>query len=83
MINHANYLQVVAQTLLENRELHEKLAEAINTTISTSLTSTSSASPAEEKNTISQDIDTAIRTILEKTASDPLFDKLVEDIIGG
>lgn len=59
----------MAQTLLENKELPEKIAQTINKV-------------AEKKNRMSTELDETIQNIVKETAQDPIIDKLLEEIIG-
>lgn len=67
--------------MLEHHDLHEKLADTINVVRNTP--AKQKITPATDKNnTTAQDIETAIKTIVQKTTSDPFFDKLVKEVIG-
>lgn len=61
-------VEILTHTL-ENRTLHKKLAARINREV------TLLSSSAEEKGA-------AIKTVVQKTEEDPIFDKLVADILG-
>lgn len=69
--NGINYFQVLKQTLLERTDLHEKIAENINLLIKPSV--------VEEK--ANKELESAIKAIVEKTEADPMFDKLISDLI--
>ncbi|KRT79276.1 hypothetical protein AMK59_8260, partial [Oryctes borbonicus] len=69
-------IEVLKQTLLEHTELHEKIAENINLVIKT--TETNKA--AEEK--LCHELDSAIKAIVERTEADPMFERLIGDLIG-
>lgn len=59
----------MAQTLLENKELPEKIAQTINKV-------------AEKKHRISTELNETIQTVVKETAQDPIFDRILEEIIG-
>lgn len=61
-------VEILTHTL-ENRTLHKKLAARINREV------TLLSSSAEEQGA-------AIKTVVQKTEEDPIFDKLVADILG-
>ncbi|GJQ68969.1 hypothetical protein Trydic_g6154 [Trypoxylus dichotomus] len=69
-------IEVLKQTLLEHTELHEKIAEHINLVINT----TEANKAAEEK--LSHELDSAVKAIVERTEADPIFEKLIGDLIG-
>lgn len=75
---------MLTQTLLEHHELHEKLADTINDVRNApeppSLSNDSST--ADKNNTAAQDVEAAIKAIVQKATSDPFFDKLVKEVIG-
>lgn len=67
--------------MLEHHDLHEKLADTINVVRNTP--EKQKITPTTDKNnTTAQDIEAAIKTIVQKTTSDPFFDKLVKEVIG-
>lgn len=51
---------------MENKDLPEKIAQTINKV-------------AEKKNRVSTELD---ETIVKETAEDPIFDQILEEIIG-
>ncbi|XP_023022367.2 uncharacterized protein [Leptinotarsa decemlineata] len=61
--------EILAQTLLENREFHEKIAQTINKV-------------AEKQFKSSAELDKTIKTVVKETEEDPIFDRILEDIIG-
>lgn len=64
-----NKFQILAQTLLENKDLPEKIAQTINKI-------------AEKKNRVSTELDETIQSVVKETAEDPIFDQILEEIIG-
>lgn len=73
----------MTQTLLESHELHEKIAENINLIRNSSEGSNLQVSQDEVScNNASQAVDCAIKAIVEKTESDPIYEKLINEIIG-
>lgn len=68
---------------MEHHELHEKIADTINVVRNTPETSQINVNTSIDKNnTAVQDVEAAIKTIVQKTTSDPYFDRLVKEIIG-
>lgn len=70
--------------LLENHEFHEKIAQNINS-IRNSSDGTTTQIQAENSATshnASQAVDTAIKAIVEKTENDPIYEKLINEMIG-
>ncbi|KAG5894069.1 hypothetical protein JTB14_003928 [Gonioctena quinquepunctata] len=61
--------EVLAQTLLENKEFHEKIAQTINKV-------------AEKQSKSSAELDKTIRNVVKQTEEDPIFDRILEEIIG-
>lgn len=59
----------MAHTLLENREFHEKIAQTINKV-------------AEKQFKVSSELDRTVKTVVRETEADPMFDKILEEIIG-
>lgn len=59
----------MANTLLENKEFHEKIAQTINKV-------------AEKQYRMSSELDQTIKTVVKETEADPIFDKILEEIIG-
>lgn len=74
--------------MLEHHELHEKLADTINVVRNSSSEiqkdeeEKAESSIDNKNNTASEAVEAAIRTIVQKTTSDPFFDKLVKEVIG-
>ncbi|KAJ8921646.1 hypothetical protein NQ315_010555 [Exocentrus adspersus] len=62
-------LKVLAQTLLENKEFQEKIAQSINKV-------------AEKYYSKSAELDKTIKTVVKETEADPMFDQILEEIIG-
>lgn len=77
-------LQALTQTLLEHHELHEKLADTINVVRNSPEQPNPSniSCNTDKNNTAIQDVEAAIKTIVQKATSDPFFDKLVKEVIG-
>ncbi|XP_018330085.1 uncharacterized protein LOC108740302 isoform X2 [Agrilus planipennis] len=70
-------IELVSQKLAQNRDFHEKLAENINKELISF-----STSPCDEKqNPLNQEMDNVIKTVLQKTEADPLFHKLLTDVL--
>nr|XP_022910543.1 uncharacterized protein LOC111421607 [Onthophagus taurus] len=69
--------KVLLETVLENREFQEKLVENINSVIQ---------KPSEENvvenNPVNNELDSAIKAIVDKTEHDPVFERLLSDLIG-
>ncbi|CAH2004573.1 unnamed protein product [Acanthoscelides obtectus] len=61
--------EVLAQTLLENKEFHEKIAQTINKVV-------------ENQHRDSGELDKTVKTVVKETEEDPIFDKLLDEIIG-
>lgn len=61
---------------MERTEWHEKIAENINLVINTA---ENTKIPEE---TMSSELESAIKAIVEKTEADPIFEKLIGDLIG-
>lgn len=61
--------QILAQTLLENKDVPEKIANAINKV-------------AEKKQRVSTELEETIETVVKVTTADPIFDRILEEIIG-
>lgn len=59
----------MAQTLLENKDLPEKIAQTINKV-------------TEKKQRFSTELNETIQTVVKETAQDPIFDQILEEIIG-
>ncbi|XP_063217526.1 uncharacterized protein LOC134528138 [Bacillus rossius redtenbacheri] len=82
-------LTFLTQAFLENKELHQKIAENINRVIAAEQPSTSTEPRAEPScshgapvGEIAQEMDGVIKTIVEKTEQDPLFERFLDDLIG-
>ncbi|XP_018577394.1 uncharacterized protein LOC108915757 [Anoplophora glabripennis] len=67
--NKEDMSEVMANTLLENKEFHEKIAKTINKV-------------AEKQYRVSSELDQTIKTVVKETEADPMFDKILEEIIG-
>ncbi|XP_023715408.1 uncharacterized protein LOC111868708 isoform X3 [Cryptotermes secundus] len=101
--------KVLTRALLDNKELHEKIAENINKVIhkpvpgqtSENIESVPSPSPAGEPDSAEaypvipgpnsavsscdgmlQELNQAIKTIVDQTEQDPVFERFLEEIIG-
>lgn len=70
----------MTRSLLENHELHEKIAENINSVRNS--TGESTTVTEQFSNVAVQELESTIKTIVEKTEKDPIFDKLLTEIIG-
>ena len=74
-------LEVLTQSLLEKHELHEKIAETINTVMNTPEV----AKPVTDEHIsagASKELDAVIKTVIQRTEEDPLYNKLIDEIIG-
>lgn len=60
---------MLAQTLLENKDLPEKIAQTINKV-------------TEKKHRYSTELNETIQSVVKETAQDPIFDQILEEIIG-
>nr|CAH7712912.1 unnamed protein product [Callosobruchus chinensis] len=61
--------EVLANTLLENKEFHEKIAQTINKVV-------------EKQHRVSGQLDKTVKTVVKETEEDPMFDQLLDEIIG-
>ncbi|VEN62470.1 unnamed protein product, partial [Callosobruchus maculatus] len=61
--------EVLAHTLLENKEFHEKIAQTINKVV-------------EKQHRVSGELDKTVKTVVKETEEDPMFDQLLDEIIG-
>lgn len=71
----------IAHTLLKKHELHEKIAENINLVRNSSDETFNLTEDNVDKNA-SKAVEAAIKTIVQKTEDDPLFEKIINEIIG-
>ncbi|EEZ97475.1 transcription initiation factor TFIID subunit 3 [Tribolium castaneum] len=73
--------EVLTQTLLENHELHEKIAETINIVRNTPETGRA-ATEEHVSAGASKELDALIKTVVQRTEEDPVYNKLIDEIIG-
>lgn len=92
---------MITKALLDNHELHEKIAENINKVICTPELNTTVREPAEQElpcqqnsvtselnanfcvsNNFTMELDNAIKKIVQETESDPVFEHMLEEVIG-
>lgn len=71
---------VLAQTLLENHELHEKLAETINDVFN-SPDKSKNVNNDKNKDGASNEFNETVKTVVRRTEEDPIFEKLIDEII--
>lgn len=67
--------------MLEKHELHEKIAENINLVRNSNDEPFNITEENVDRNA-SKAVDAAIKTIVQKTEDDPLFERLINEIIG-
>jgi hypothetical protein len=73
--------EVLTQTLLESHELHEKIAETINIVRNTP----EMAKPVSDEHIsagASKELDAIIKTVVQRTEEDPVYNNLIDEIIG-
>ncbi|GLV42136.1 hypothetical protein CBL_04905 [Carabus blaptoides fortunei] len=94
-------LTMITKALLDNHELHEKIAENINKVIYTPDLNTTVGDPAGQdllceqnpvtselntnfcvSNNFTMELDNAFKKIVQDTESDPVFEHLLEEVIG-
>lgn len=83
--------KVLQQALLEHTQLHEKIAENINRVMRTPGDGVVEPQihldanldiPPTTCDSMMQELDQAIKTIVDQTEQDPLFERLLDEIIG-
>lgn len=69
---------------MDSHELHEKIAENINLIRNSGDGSNLHTNTNEivSNNNASQAVDSAIKAIVEKTENDPIYEKIINEIIG-
>ncbi|XP_044261882.1 uncharacterized protein LOC123009557 isoform X2 [Tribolium madens] len=73
--------EVLTQTLLENHELHEKIAETINIVRNTPETGRNTTEEHVSAGA-AKELDAIIKTVVQRTEEDPVYNKLIDEIIG-